>query len=59
MSKTKDTSNIATLEHHHTRELTTDEIEAVSGGYPSGPAAVIGYPVLTEEIGYPPSPLAR
>jgi hypothetical protein len=41
------------------RELTTREIEAVSGGYPTGPVAVIAYPVLTEEIGYPPSPVSR
>jgi hypothetical protein len=41
------------------RELTTREIEAVSGGYPTGPVAVIAYPVMTEEIGYPPSPVSR
>jgi hypothetical protein len=41
------------------RELTTDELEAVSGGYPTGALAAIGDPVLTEEIGYAPSPLVR
>jgi len=51
MNTTIDTSRPVPLEDH--RPLADSDLDAVTGG------SIIGYPVLTEEIGYPPSPLAR
>jgi hypothetical protein len=60
MSKTNDTSNIATLEDH--RPLADSELDAVTGGrtvggFPSVSAGALGYTIhIPQGVPVPPTP---